>query len=64
MGDVVNLRRARKARQKRDAAGRAEANRIAFGRTKVERGQTAAEKALGDRLLDGHRLDGNPSEKE
>lgn len=35
--DIVNLRRVRKARARRDEAAKAAENRIRFGRTKAER---------------------------
>lgn len=55
MGDVVNLRRLRKDKQRKAADAKAEANRLAFGRSKVERELTSAEKALEERRLEGHR---------
>ncbi len=63
MGEVVNLRRARKEKTRNDADAKADANRIAFGRTKVERALTAAEKALAERRLEGHRRK-DPSQKD
>lgn len=57
MGEVVNLRRARKDRAREDASLKAEANRIAFGRTKAEKTLTEAERALQQRRIDGHRID-------
>lgn len=53
MGDVINLRRARKARARADAQDKAAANRLAFGRTRAEREAAAAEAARHERLLDG-----------
>jgi len=53
MGEVINLRRARKAKARVDAASTAAANRAAFGRTKAERAADAAEKARHDKTLDG-----------
>lgn len=50
-GDVVNLRRARKAKARTDKADKAEANRIAFGRTKSEKVATRAENS---RIAKGH----------
>lgn len=64
MGDVVNLRRARKARDRASAEAQAEQNRIAFGRTKAERKLTEAEKTLAERHLDGHRLSDDPDGKD
>lgn len=55
MGDVVNLRRAKKDRARREAAREADANRVAFGRTKAEKSLTEAERALARRRIDGHR---------
>jgi ApbE superfamily uncharacterized protein (UPF0280 family) len=57
MGDVVNLRRARKARQRADREATAAANRVAFGRDKIERRETALKNAQAERSLDGHRRD-------
>ena len=53
MADVVNLRLARKARDRAAKAVTAEANRVAFGRTRAERNETAAVAALRERALDG-----------
>ena len=64
MGEVVNLRRLRKDRQRKEAEAKADANRVAFGRTKVERKLSEAEKALAARQLDGHRREGQSSENE
>lgn len=57
MGEVINLRRARKARVRADAQEKAAANRVAFGRTKAERDAAAAEKTHQQRLLDGAKRD-------
>lgn len=56
MGEIVNLRRARKARDRASAEAQAAQNRIAFGRTKAERKLSDAEKTLAERRLEGHRL--------
>lgn len=64
MGDVVNLRRARKARDRASAEAQAEQNRITFGRTKAERELSKAEKTLAERRLEGHRLEGDPDSKD
>ena len=55
MAEVINLRQARKRRDRADKTAAADANRIAHGRTKAERGATDAEHALRDRMLDGAR---------
>lgn len=57
MGEVINLRRARKARLRADAQEKAATNRVAFGRTKAERDAAAAEAARQQRLLDGTKRD-------
>ena len=57
MGDVVNLRQARKrAKRVREADAAAE-NRAAFGLTKAERRKIEAERDKAGRALDSHRLD-------
>ena len=48
MGDVVNLRMARKAKKRGQAEALAAANRAAFGRTKA---QKQAMRELEDRCL-------------
>jgi hypothetical protein len=64
MAEIVNLRRARKARDRASAEAQAEQNRIAFGRTKAERKLSEAEKALAERRLEGHRLSDDPDGKD
>lgn len=54
MGDIVNLRRARKDRKRETSAKEAEANRLAFGRTKRERTLTGQENMRAERLLADH----------
>lgn len=53
MGEVVNLRRARKARARNTAETTAATNRAAFGRSKAEREAGAIETARHARTLDG-----------
>lgn len=59
MGDVVNLRRFRKAKLREDDSRKAEANRALHGRTKAEKTLTRAERALEAARLDAHRLTGD-----
>jgi hypothetical protein len=59
MGEVVNLRQARKAKARRKAAEDASVNRAAFGRTKSEKKLTKADKEAAERKLDGHKRDDN-----
>ena len=55
MSDVVNLRRARKERDRRAKEVAAQASRVAHGRSKAERELTAAQARLGNAKLDGHK---------
>ena len=57
MAEIVNLNRARKARDREAAAAKAAANRAAHGRTRAERKADAEARAKRDALLDGARLD-------
>ncbi|KAB2884783.1 MAG: DUF4169 family protein [Albidovulum sp.] len=63
MAELVNLRAARKARERAKARAEADANAARFGRTKALR---ALEKARADQaraLLDGLRLGGGGREE-
>ena len=57
MAEIVNLRRARKDKAKRDRETEADANRRRFGRTlaQKEADRDATERAT--RLIDGKRLE-------
>lgn len=57
MAEIINLRRARKARDRAKAEGEAAANRARHGRTKGEKKLRDAEEAKAARLLDGARRD-------
>ena len=57
MADILSLSKARKARARADKEATAGANRLAFGRTKAEKQQAKAEKALSDKKIDGHKRD-------
>ena len=48
MADVINLRRARKEKARRDHSNEAKANRLRFGRTKGQKAIDAAEKERRD----------------
>ncbi|WP_460448792.1 DUF4169 family protein [Alsobacter sp. SYSU BS001988] len=54
--DIVNLRRARKAKARTQADAAAAENRAKFGRPKAERDLRAAEDQLAARRHEGHRL--------
>jgi hypothetical protein len=57
MAEIINLRNARKQKARAEKASQAEQNRISFGRTKAEKQLSAAEKALADKRIDGHKRD-------
>ena len=57
MGELVNLRRARKDRDRRRREDEAAENRVRFGRSKAEKLMAKAQDAQEARRLDGHRLD-------
>lgn len=53
MAEIINLRQARKAKTRKHAAAKADANRAAFGRTRQEKDAAKERAALAERLLDG-----------
>lgn len=55
MGDVVNLRRARKRKKRDDENLVAEGNRLRFGRPAADRKLDEARQELETRRLDGHK---------
>ncbi|KXU29548.1 hypothetical protein A0J57_22390 [Sphingobium sp. 22B] len=57
MGDIVNLRQARKAKTRADKERQAQGNRVKFGRTKAERLAQSAEEERNRRLIEGARRD-------
>jgi len=56
MGEIVNLRRARKARARRDAESDAAASRARHGRTMAERTRDEREAERLVRTVEGARL--------
>jgi hypothetical protein len=54
-GEIVNLRRARKIKQREAKADAAAENRIRFGQSKAQRALTAEAEALATRRFEGHR---------
>ena len=58
MGDIVNLRRARKRQDRRRDDAKAAENRIVYGMTKAERRSLEAEREKADRDLDARRIVG------
>ena len=57
MGDVVNLRRARKKIERQNAEQKAAANRVQHGRSKAQRALDAKRKAKASRDLERHRIE-------
>ena len=57
MGEVVNLNRYRKQKQRAERERRADEKRARFGIPKAERAKTTAERSLDARRLDGARRD-------
>ena len=56
--EIVNMRRARKARARADKEKLAAENRATFGASGKEREARAAEKAIEERRLDGVKREG------
>ena len=57
MAEIINLRQARKQRDRTQREAEAAENRRKFGRTKSERVRDDAEDDQARRHLDGHRLE-------
>jgi hypothetical protein len=55
MGDILNLRQARKRRARAAAAATAAENRVKHGRTAADTKREAEEAARTDARLDGHK---------
>ncbi len=64
MGEIVNLRRARKRRERDRKAEQAAEMRLLHGRSRAERDAQASRQALARDMLDGARLDPPPGEDE
>jgi hypothetical protein len=58
MGDIVNLRRARKRQDRRRDDAKAAENRIVYGKTKAELRSLEAQREKADRDLDARRIVG------
>lgn len=63
MGEVVNLRQARKAKARAGKEAQAAENRIRFGQTKQERTLNKVLERIDDKRLDGHKLTPDPDAK-
>lgn len=56
MGDVISLNRFRKAKERAEAARKAEENRARHGRTRADKELVRREQERQDAELDGKRL--------
>ncbi|ACA15624.1 conserved hypothetical protein [Methylobacterium sp. 4-46] len=63
MAEIINLRRARKARARQTEEARAEENRVAFGRPKAARTLAESRRAIETARHEGHRLEGPPEDR-
>ena len=57
LAEIVNLRRARKLKERERAQAEASQNRAVFGRSKAEKRLVESERALAETRLDARRLD-------
>ncbi len=64
MGEVVNLRRARKRKAREGAAADAAKRRTAFGVAPAAKRAASEERELAERRLSGHRLDEAPEGRD
>jgi hypothetical protein len=62
--EIVNLRRARKAKARAEKDKTAQANRVAHGTPKALRNLAEARKDKADQALSGHRLKDGNDEKQ
>jgi hypothetical protein len=56
LGEIVNLRRARKRKERQREEAAADQNRVVFGRSKAERRLAQSERAMAEANLDGRRI--------
>ncbi len=64
MGEIVNLRRVKKARQRAEAADAAQQNRVRHGRTAAEKANDARAQARATAATEGARLPEKPGRAE
>ncbi len=60
MGEIVNLRRVKKARQRGDAAEATQQNRVRHGRSGVQKANDARDRERAAKAAAGARLDDKP----
>jgi hypothetical protein len=58
MADVINLNRARKRKRREAEREQADRNRVAHGRTKLDKQLAERERERAAQLLAGHELEG------
>ena len=63
MAEIINLRKARKAKARAEKDAQAAEKRAKFGRPKHERSRSEAAKDLLDRKLDAHRREDGGAEE-
>jgi hypothetical protein len=63
MSEIINLRRARKAKARAEKEKTAEANRVLHGTPKAQRNLAQARKDKADRALSGHELENEDKDK-
>jgi hypothetical protein len=63
MGDLVNLNKFRKAKQRRNQDATATINREKFGRTKAEKDRDQQQREHQKNELDGTKLPGEDTDK-
>jgi hypothetical protein len=64
MGDVINLRRARKANAREEKVQKAERNRCLFGRPNGEKQRDAALRDKSRCFVEGHRRERGDEERQ
>ncbi len=57
MGDVINLNKYRKQREKAEQKLQAEANRLKHGESKASRTLRGKKRTLEDKQLEGHKIE-------
>lgn len=64
MAEVVNLRMARKRKERAEAEAKAASNRALHGQTKAEKNRQRAEQARLDRTVEGARREAEPPKSQ
>lgn len=63
MSEIVNLRQARKARERMKARAQGDANAVKFGQSKAGKALDAAQARQARDRLDGHRREPDPTRR-